>query len=198
MDEYPSFEVLKRSENTKTAFRVRIRELPGTIAVIAPHGGGIEQGTSEIAEAIAGNDFSFYAFEGLKPHNNNRLHITSTRFDEPQCIALVEASRHVLAIHGEKSGHEAIYIGGANDQMRSRISEALVKRGFPIMLNANPNLQGTDPLNICNRGKEGGGAQLELSKGFRKTLFKGLSACDRMITKPHFSEFVAAVRDGLK
>jgi phage replication-related protein YjqB (UPF0714/DUF867 family) len=53
------------------------------VAVIAPHGGGIEPGTSELATAIAGDDFSLYLFEGLKSAGNGELHITSTNFDEP-------------------------------------------------------------------------------------------------------------------
>jgi phage replication-related protein YjqB (UPF0714/DUF867 family) len=44
--------------------------------VIAPDGGSIEPGTSEIALKIAGLDFSFYAFEGRRKQHNNCLHIT--------------------------------------------------------------------------------------------------------------------------
>jgi|ERR1700736_4281009 hypothetical protein len=35
------------------------------------------------SRGIAGADFSFHAFEGRKKQHNNRLHITSTRLDEP-------------------------------------------------------------------------------------------------------------------
>lgn len=37
------------------------------VAIIAPHGGSIEPGTSEIAATIAGDSQSFYAFEALRP-----------------------------------------------------------------------------------------------------------------------------------
>ncbi len=36
------------------------------IAVMAPHGGGIEPGTSEIANRVAGDEHAYYSFEGLK------------------------------------------------------------------------------------------------------------------------------------
>jgi phage replication-related protein YjqB (UPF0714/DUF867 family) len=42
-------------------------------AVIAPHGGAIEPGTTEVAEAIAGDRFSFYTLEGVKTRDNKRL-----------------------------------------------------------------------------------------------------------------------------
>ena len=37
-------------------FRVRVRRSKSDTVIIAPHGGGIEPGTSEIAEAIAASD----------------------------------------------------------------------------------------------------------------------------------------------
>jgi phage replication-related protein YjqB (UPF0714/DUF867 family) len=40
------------------------------LAVVALHGGGIEPGSSEIANDIAGEESSFYAFEGLKAPDN--------------------------------------------------------------------------------------------------------------------------------
>jgi len=71
--------------------------------IVAPHGGAIEPGTSEVAREVANNDLSLAIFEGIKPRNNDRLHITSTNFDEPRCVALVQESDTVVAIHGEGS-----------------------------------------------------------------------------------------------
>ena len=42
------------------------------VAIIAPHGGKIEPGTSEIVRSIAAEDYNFCAFEGIKPAGNNR------------------------------------------------------------------------------------------------------------------------------
>jgi phage replication-related protein YjqB (UPF0714/DUF867 family) len=78
-DRYTSFEDLAKAEVEGQDYQVRLRNVEGGRAVIiAPHGGGIEPGTSEIADAIADNDFSFYAFEGLKAWANGPLHVTST------------------------------------------------------------------------------------------------------------------------
>ena len=47
--------------------------------VMAPHGGWIEPYTTELAQAIAGEDFSFYTFKGVKERGNRHLHLTSHR-----------------------------------------------------------------------------------------------------------------------
>ncbi|WP_261338761.1 poly-gamma-glutamate hydrolase family protein [Rhizobium leguminosarum] len=46
-------------------FRIGVTRIP--VAIVAPHRGHIEPHTSEIAAAIAGEDFSLYLFEGLNP-----------------------------------------------------------------------------------------------------------------------------------
>src|SRR5829696_1494373 len=107
MDRYASFDELRQHALEGRDFRIRTVSRPGQVAVIAPHGGGIEPGTSELAEAIAGTAFSFYAFEGTRSNNNRDLHITSTRFREPRCEALVAASPFAITIHGEDSDDEA-------------------------------------------------------------------------------------------
>ena len=76
------------------------RQADATVAIIAPHGGKIERGTSELARAIGGTDYRIYCFEGTKPNNNRDLHITSTNFDEPEGVKLVSACDRVVALHG--------------------------------------------------------------------------------------------------
>jgi hypothetical protein len=101
-DRYKYFLELAKKETQGIDFRVRLQQRAGKAVVLAPHGGGIEPGTSEIAEAIDGADFSFYAFEGIKPANNRILHITSTRFDEPQGKVLADALPTVMLSTGKK------------------------------------------------------------------------------------------------
>jgi phage replication-related protein YjqB (UPF0714/DUF867 family) len=72
-----------------------------------------------------------------------------------------------------------------------------VAHGFTVGVHDNPELQGNDPLNICNRGGADGGVQLELSNGFRLGLFEDLSASGRKKVTARFGEFVAALREGL-
>lgn len=49
------------------------------VAVVAPHGGLIEPGTSEITWALARSTCSAHSFDGRKARRNGDLHITSTR-----------------------------------------------------------------------------------------------------------------------
>jgi phage replication-related protein YjqB (UPF0714/DUF867 family) len=53
-----SFEELQKNETAGVDYRILARQSSTSFALCAPHGGGIEEGTSEIAEAIAGEEFS--------------------------------------------------------------------------------------------------------------------------------------------
>jgi len=126
VDKYANFAGLLGNEKENSDFRIRSRECAGTPAIIAPHGGGIEPGTSELAEAISDADLSFYAFEGIKKGGNGVLHITSGRFDEPKAIALVNASPRVVALHGElESPDQIVFLGGLDKELGMRIQAAL-------------------------------------------------------------------------
>src|SRR5271167_4991936 len=163
-DRYKNFVDLASHETENSDFRVRSQERHGAAAVIAPHGGGIEPGTSELAEAIASADLSFYAFEGLKRNSNGVLHITSSRFDEPKAVALVTASPRVVALHGELDCRdEVVFLGGLDKGLGERIQAKLQAVGFVVGIHADPYLQGVEKSNICNRGQSGRGVQLELS-----------------------------------
>jgi phage replication-related protein YjqB (UPF0714/DUF867 family) len=152
--------------------------------------------TSEIADAIAGEDFSFYAFEGLKAKDNGDLHITSTRFDEPTCLALIKASTTVLTIHGEHSeaDGEGVFVGGRDAAQGRRLGAALRAKGFAVSRHADPDLQGLEPANLCNRGQSRQGVQLELSRAVRLTMFESLSRRGRTRPTARFRAFVAALR----
>ncbi|MCA1601484.1 MAG: poly-gamma-glutamate hydrolase family protein [Acidobacteria bacterium] len=93
MDLYPSFTHLSRREREGRDYRIRWRTGDSGVAIVAPHGGGIERGTSEVADGIAGREHGFYAFEGLKSVGNHVLHLSSNRFDEPQALRLVRGIR---------------------------------------------------------------------------------------------------------
>lgn len=198
MDTYQNFQQLRQNEKEGVDFRIRQRVVDDAQTVIvAPHGGGIEPGTSEIAEAIAGNDFSFYAFEGIKPGGNRDLHITSTRFDEPRCLKLVQTSERVVTIHGEESDASVVYVGGRDVRLRRRIGAALKKAGFVARAPRRSPLRGEDPRNICNRGISRKGVQLELSAGLRRMLFESLTRCGRQKRTARFDGFVSAIRSTL-
>lgn len=194
MDKYTNYSALSASEKQDADFRIRSRTCGGKPAIIAPHGGGIEPGTSELALAIAGEDLSFYLFEGLKKSGNEDLHITSARFDEPTGNEIVKAAGWVIALHGEASDDEKVYIGGLDKALIAKLQSALTEAGFEVARHASPELQGRDTANICNRGKSGVGVQLELPKGLREQFFSSLKAKGRTERTGAFCRFVAAVR----
>lgn len=194
-DKYTSFSHLAKAEKQGEDFCIRTVERRSTVAVIAPHGGGIEPGTSEIAEAIAGDDLSFYAFEGKKAAGNLDLHITSARIDEPQGVALVKTSERAISNHGESNDEQpVVFIGGRDAALCARLRDELVKYGFVAEKHKNPDLQGTHEANICNRGKSGLGVQLELTNALRASFFESLTRNGRKNRTERFEQFVAAVR----
>jgi phage replication-related protein YjqB (UPF0714/DUF867 family) len=193
-DTYHNFAASAASERQGIDYRVIACPRPSPVAVIAPHGGGIQPGTSELATAIAGQEFSLYCFEGCKSDGNEALHITSTRFDEPACLAVVASSDIVLALHGSGEQEETVHVGGRDVRLTRRLCEALTAAGFTAQLDNTADHPGRLAANICNRGRSGRGCQLETSKGLRLTLFEGLKRRQREHTTARFETFVAAVR----
>jgi len=194
-DTYTNFADLVRHESEGVAYRIRMQPRLG-IAVMAPHGGGIESGTSEIAEAVAGTNFAFYAFEGLLPSNNRRLHITSARFDECRALRIATKAAMVVTIHGEGSTNAVVYIGGRDESGRDKIAAGLRTAGFDVQVHPRRALQGLDPDNLCNRGMCGAGVQLELSAGLRRACLGTPDAASRQ-RSALFAAFVEALRAAL-
>jgi phage replication-related protein YjqB (UPF0714/DUF867 family) len=169
-DRYRSFSELESNENEGEDWSREYVKRGSRILVMAPHGGLIEPFTAELARAIAGNDLSFYAFQGLKRAGNHTLHLASHRFDEPLALQAVSSALWALAIHGEKtSGRNFVMVGGLWEDFRQRMARAFVAAGFPVE-GPREGLGGENPSNICNRARSGTGGQLEVSEGLRRTL----------------------------
>lgn len=170
-DRYDSFATLAANETEGVHYRIRITQRPSPFAIVAPHGGLIERGTSEAAAAIAADRFSLYCFESLTIRAKGKgLHITSTRFDEPQALRLVAASEVAIGVHGRKDGEDdaSIWVGGLHAPLQNAIYEAVKQAGFTAKIVGHGHrLSGRDPANICNRGRRGAGVQLELPKTLR-------------------------------
>lgn len=166
-DKYESFAELAAQEENGRDYRTRVLERTGSpVIVLAPHGGGIEVGTSELAELVAGDEHSLFVFEGLKPYGANRdLHITSHRFDHPHCLALTSAHDVTLAIHGCR-GDSHIFLGGLDSDLTERLARHLGNAGLVARLDGH-DYPGRHPLNICNRSARGRGAQLEVTRDLR-------------------------------
>ena len=170
MTSYMSFEELADREVEGQDYRIRVEVRDPRVLIMAPHGGKIEPATSEIAEAIAGVDYSFYSFEGLKADGNSVLHIESHLFDEPRALQAVEKADIVVTVHGQIDRRdEFVMVGGLNDGLRSEIEGQLEVAGFKTRP-PTEGLLGTDRMNICNRGKLKQGVQLEISRKVRDVL----------------------------
>lgn len=199
MDEYENFAELNKVEREGVDFAVCVVRRPGaSVVVVAPHGGRIEPGTSEVTRQIAGADLSLAIFEGTKRTGNGRLHITSTNFDEPRCLELVQCSDIVVAIHGEDSNEIAVFVGGRDKELGAKVRGALQTHGYDVRDPKKPSLQGLSIANICNRGRRGVGIQLELSYGLRKTFFESLKPKGRRKPTAELATFAGAVREGLR
>lgn len=169
-DRYSDFDELSRDEREGVDFRICLTRRVSPVAIIAPHGGKIESGTSEIAAAIAGERYCLYRFEGLKPCRNRLLHIPSTKFDEPKCMELISTCDIVVSVHGLKGKHEAIDVGGLDHELRDAICGSLNNASFEAKIVTSGRHAGISQRNICNRGRLGAGVQLEITKGLRGTL----------------------------
>lgn len=170
-DKYSAYAALAAGEVRGTDFDIRVVDLGSRVAIIAPHGGLIEPGTSPIAETIAADTRSFYAFEGLRKRPHRALHITSSRFDEPSALALLAGAEVAVAIHGrvDEDDPDTIWVGGLALALRNAIIASLMAAGF----RAEPaltRLTGLAPANICNRGTSGQGVQLEIPWCVRQNL----------------------------
>ncbi|MDQ3566015.1 MAG: poly-gamma-glutamate hydrolase family protein [Pseudomonadota bacterium] len=196
MDRYGSYALLSASEVEGRDYRVHVRLADSPFAVVAPHGGRIERGTLPIAEAIAGNEHTYYCFEGIKPHRNYSLHITSDNFDEPRALAAVQRVRTVVTIHGAGGSGCVVYLGGLDSALRARFISALDASGFAATEDPSPTRQGTGKTNICNRGRSGRGVQFELPIGLRKEMFNEAAPG---VWHPNavFERFVTSVREVL-
>jgi len=188
MASYASFEELADHEREGQDYRIRIELRDPRVLIMAPHGGKIEPTTAEIAEAIAGIDYSFYSFEGLKT-DSRMLHIESHLFDEPRALQAAQRADVVITVHGQlNQKEEFVIVGGLNYRLRSEITAQLETASFQTRPPAE-GLMGNDPMNICNRGKLGQGVQLEISRKIRDVLKHD---------RDHLRLFSEAVRKGIQ
>lgn len=194
VDIFDSYAALAAARREGVDFRRIILDRGAEHAVLAPHGGKIEPGTSLLSAAIAADRSNYYCLEGLLDGNNRELHVTSSRFDDPDCLALIAGCQQVVTIHGRAdlyrfSGRldgETIDLGGLDTGLREAIAGELSAAGFTAVLSSEfPALQ---PSNICNRGPTGRGVQIEVPRSLRQ----------RARAEPALAQALAgAVRRGL-
>jgi phage replication-related protein YjqB (UPF0714/DUF867 family) len=183
---YGSFADLARLQRRGRDYEIHARRRPSLpVAVIAPHGGGIEDGTSELARAIAGDDFNLYLFEGTRLSGNYAaLHLTSHLFDEPECLALIAGCEYVVAVHGCAGDDARVLLGGLDLGLKQRIGAALHVADLVAQAEGH-RFPATHPNNVVNRGSRARGVQLEITHSLRRSAAAAqLAAAVRSVLEP--------------
>jgi phage replication-related protein YjqB (UPF0714/DUF867 family) len=165
------------------------------VAHIAIHGGGIEQGTTEAARAGACGSHNYFSFLGRKSSGNSELHVTSTKFDEPNLVALQARMARTVSWHGFAGTEKVTQVGGLDEEYALWIRRSLEAAGF-VAVSASSEIGGRSPDNIANKNLRGAGVQLEVSTAQRSAWFEGNdpSAGNRGNTTEEFDRYVNAVR----
>ncbi|MFJ9576587.1 poly-gamma-glutamate hydrolase family protein [Streptomyces sp. NPDC101191] len=180
---------------------VRASSVPvSTTAVIAPHGGGIEAGTSELCMAVAGYtpfeqggdptdsavpgtpQRDFWMFEALA--NSQAQHVTSTGCDDPAALAACGNNLYAVSLHGfSDTANKRVIVGGRDERLKRNLAAAFARNGLKpgngdaaldVSIEVNgtdPGIDGNHPSNIVNRTRTGAGAQLEISTALRAAMF---------------------------
>lgn len=182
--------------------------------IVAPHGGGIERGTSELCLAIAGYHpatltatggatYDYWMLEGLLSTGNDDLHVTTTHCDDATALSLCGGARTVLSLHGcsvaAANGMGAVLVGGRDVALRGMLIARLRAAGLDAVdATSHPTLGGVAPENLTNRTLLGAGAQLEITAPVRDAMFTVNTHAQRKnTTTPSFWSFTAACRAAL-
>lgn len=193
-DHYSSFSELKSHHVLGKDYKIiahdRSKKDKTHTLVMAMHGCKIEQGTTELAEEIAGDRFSFYSFCGMTEEKkypglllDPLLHITSAHFDEPTLLTMIKKADRCTSIHGFSNDGVDFCIGGRNDERRAELLKALI-RDFPehksCELCCKPYLgiSKKNPVNLCHSP----GVQIEMSGRVRKKILENAEFKKKLAT----------------
>jgi phage replication-related protein YjqB (UPF0714/DUF867 family) len=188
-------------------------------AIVAPHGGGIEKGTSELCLAIAGYHpaslevtppgavtYDYWMFEGLRGRDNAELHVTSTNCDDGVALSLCAGALNALGLHGcttERAqlpeGRAAVLVGGGNETFKTHLLAAFDREQIEAV-DAGPRegINGDEPENIANRTLLCMGGHLEITTPLREAMFERDTPAERKNTTTEvFWKFVTACREAL-
>lgn len=197
MDKYHSYFELAQQEKMGVDYLIEENQCQSDILIMAPHGGNIEFGTTEIAKDVAQEDYAYYSFIGLRGDKLRELHLTSHNFDEPRALIRIKEAQSVLTIHGFRGDQQLIYLGGLDKTFKYFIAKALHEHGFTVR--RSTKYKGSHVNNICNLGKRGMGVQIEISSALRKAMFKDIWTFEGRSHKfPLYFELVKSLRLGIK
>lgn len=198
MDLYKNYNHLLADYKLNEDFIIECNQV-SNVFIFTPHGGGIEPGTTELVKEIASTDMSYYSFTAKRKTNNKWLHITSTNFDEPTCLAMQSTATTSVAIHGSNEPELAIYIGGQDVQMIKHIMEIFKKHDLDQYVAPTlKDILGLSKNNIVNKNPIKAGVQFEFSYGIRKMMFENVDKAKGRINKtPFFWKIVHSIRESL-
>ena len=146
----------------------RTGEPPRTV-ILAPHGGGIEPGTSELCLAVAGHHptnlpitppagitYDYWMFEGVREAGNAALHVKSTGCDDVVAVSLCAGALSALSVHGfdpAKSqlppDEQLVLVGGGDELLRGLLLQALDDVDLPVEdAGGHGELDGNNRCNI--------------------------------------------------
>lgn len=170
-DKYSSFVELYLVEKNGSDYLKQAVKRASNCLIMAPHGGKIEPGTSELAKAVASEDHSLFLFEGIRKRPHNDLHVTSHKYDDEEAIEIVSEHAVVVAFHGRRDRDDpaTVHVGGLDAATRDAIISELALEGFNAAVGCG-ELAGEHEKNICNRGSRSSGVQLEVPKSLRNDL----------------------------
>ncbi|MBX9941662.1 MAG: poly-gamma-glutamate hydrolase family protein [Candidatus Obscuribacterales bacterium] len=202
-DVYSSLDALKERHPRWKHYNLRIFDLRAPITVVAPHGGYIEQGTSYLAQRVAGSDCNLFDFQGLLKTQPNRLHVTSVNFQDPLLQELLQRSRLAVSIHSMGvEGCGEIWVGGLNRELRQAVADELKNEGFKVRTDM-PKYRGEHRRNFVNTAAEQG-VQIEISGDVLDSFYVGgkadfgLHLDGSAQTNSRLESFVKACRKALK
>lgn len=204
LDQYQNFSELKQDTTENKDWKISTKHRKSNnILITAIHGGGIEPGTTELARRISNiGNYDYYSFQGLLPNDNEKLHITSTNYDEPKLLKMLDDTKDTVSIHGLNGDDPIVYIGGKDKDMTSSINKELRKSGFTTK-KGSESIDAKSSDNFVNENKTDSGVQLELTSKQRKLFFKNhqLDKQTRNNSNQYsktFYKFAEAVNKGIK
>lgn len=170
IDTYSKFDDLAAHAVEGKDYRITTKKKGDPYVIMAIHGGLIEPFTSDMAIAIAGEEYGLYLFEGIREQRNAELHIASGYFDEPQAKDMVRTADVVISIHGYRDKeNEWVMVGGLHEGLVEMIRTHLSEIDLPPQPFDGRSAP-ESPQNICNQGMSGGGVEIAISKKLRDSL----------------------------
>src|SRR5699024_387972 len=189
-----SFEKLESEEVENEDYTINSKDTGSDTLLIAIHGGGLEPGTTELVEYIAKeNNYSYYTFNGIKKSGNRKMHITSTDYDEPLALELVNKSLITLSFHGyDEPNKKHTYVGRLDTALVKKVNGKLNEDNFSASIEQE-RIDASEKDNIVNQNNKNKFAQIELSTDKREKFFKNISL-SRKNRKNKQSAFYAYIK----